>query len=552
VVASVAKWRPFTEKYAGRRQPRNADAKWKANEENRAIYESDRQAQCGQQQQIMKKHLITLLIAGGVVLAFTSQAALTLGFTPDSGGYLQFNAGTISSSPSFEFVAGAAQKASGPHPASPGGFWDITTPKGTSSSGFQGSFGVASQGPPPVSPAFSYGPISSPKSAGQNGVDSAAVNTSTSLEITDSLGGYITAILTWGSIETGPGNHGDITANLTFNHTYNLASGEKAGNSDLLALLSAGKAILNVSFTPGSGVNLYALSTKTTKNISYSGSITAVPEAGTGLAGAGALGLVLFLLGIGVVGNRSGAIRIAKVLSILTIGLTFIAATTQAAIVGIENDDGATIEFDPSAAGSGHLANPGTVQLNNGNYGDQFTVQDPATSINIGWGSISGGPWKLGKINTSAEGVQTASVSGGGTITIYDWSNPSYTLSGTVTWNNVETVPGGSGAINYLAQANVVFSQCSSGINPTLNALYSTLAGHGAVVLNFQFTQLPNNTLTALTTPDPAAPYQNTFNGSITAVPEASTVTAGLGALGFLLVLGVRSRRSRLGLPSSK
>jgi hypothetical protein len=84
----------------------------------------------------------------------------------------------------------------------------------------------------------------------------------------------------------------------------------------LAALASAHNAVVSLSFTylqselnnQAGGLNLLNLLQYGGTAQGFSGTITAVPESSTSLAGFGALGLVL--LGIGFRSRRSGVIRI--------------------------------------------------------------------------------------------------------------------------------------------------------------------------------------------------------------------------------------------------
>lgn len=157
----------------------------------------------------------------------------------------------------------------------------------------------------------------------------------------------------------------------------------------------------------------------------------------------------------------------------------------------------------------------------------------PASNITITSGTASGfsgqisGTFGVGSITTLVPGVETASVSGLGTLSIDDGS---HSLTATLNWVDIFTA-GVGGLINWNGAVNLS-GIAYSGSNTDLLALAA--AGVGTQTASFSFT-LPvsltqlfeSNTVTTATS----------FSGSISAVPiPAAAWLFGSAMLGFAAV----------------
>jgi hypothetical protein len=204
-------------------------------------------------------------------------------------------------------------------------------------------------------------------------------------------------------------------------------------------------------------------------------------------------------------------------LTVIGFALATMAAGTAQASLNFSQINGDGIQFNGGS--------PSTFQLNPTSGGSQF--QFNGSSL-VGW--ITGGPWTIGSVTTVGN-VQSASVTTGGTLYIQDASNVD--LSGNLTWGTIKTVDN-AGSINSTVSVNIT-GISYSGLNSDLIALKNGV--NGSLVLTFQFT---GETLSQLTAPG-AVSEVNTYSGSISSVPEPSTVIA--GAL-LLLPFGVSSIRA--------
>lgn len=214
------------------------------------------------------------------------------------------------------------------------------------------------------------------------------------------------------------------------------------------------------------------------------------------------------------------------ILTVLTTGLVMFATVTQAAF-----------SLDLSPIPGSQIAFYGT--------GSQFDItpsisppwqwQITSGGTGVAWGlpgQFTGGPWSYGPITVNGAD-QTASVVGplGGLI-IQDAALVN--LTGTINWVEVSTSDF-IGGVNAKATVNIS-NLLYNGANADLITLATAAAGNGSVNLSFQFA--PGMTLTALTTGN--GPYLSSYSGTLTPVPEPTTILA--GAL-LLLPLGASTIR---------
>jgi hypothetical protein len=148
-----------------------------------------------------------------------------------------------------------------------------------------------------------------------------------------------------------------------------------------------------------------------------------------------------------------------------------------------------------------------------------------ADSSLVGW--VSGGPFTVNMgtlVSSDAGAIQTASVTSGGTLNIWDGTQD---LTGTVNWIQIQTdtAVGQGGVADSLAinLSNISYS----GSNGDLLALKNSKGGN--INMTFQFSGSDPSLTTLFTSPGGTTA---SYSGSISAVPEPSTVVAG-----FLLLL---------------
>jgi hypothetical protein len=155
-------------------------------------------------------------------------------------------------------------------------------------------------------------------------------------------------------------------------------------------------------------------------------------------------------------------------------------------------------------------------------------------------GSVNNGPFNYGPITTSIVGShidETADVIGPlGGLSISD--NAGNFLTGNVNWIQLATHDFG-GSINAGLTVNVT-GLTYAGTNPDLEALAAS--GNGAMDLTFQFS--PGMTLANLTTG--SGPYQTSYSGSLSSVPEPTTAGCLLLGMG-VLTLTRRFRQNKRG-----
>jgi hypothetical protein len=168
-----------------------------------------------------------------------------------------------------------------------------------------------------------------------------------------------------------------------------------------------------------------------------------------------------------------------------------------------------------------------------GNSTFNFTADSAGADFMITGGSANGdlgtisGTYIIGAV-TTIFGVETAPVTGTGTVTINDGSG--FSLTGTINWEDLLTV-GTGGDLNVTALLNLT-GVSYGGSQAALTALAG--AGNASDTLSFNFN--PAMDINALKT----TAISDNFTGTITAVPEPITLISG-GLL--LLPLGASSLR---------
>src|SRR5689334_3227601 len=206
-------------------------------------------------------------------------------------------------------------------------------------------------------------------------------------------------------------------------------------------------------------------------------------------------------------------------------GLALMTASSPAQLtLNFSSNVGASVQFNGSAS---------SFSFNNGNNGYQWNVTDEvggssALGLNA---SVNNGPFSYGSI-TIAGSVQYATVLGPlGNLVMNDGVA---NLTGTVNWIDVATYGVGAGVLNASLDVNVS-NLHYSGSNPDLQ--YLVAHQPGSMDVSFQF---PTSfTLTELSTG--TGPYETSYSGSISVVPEPSTLA--LAGLGGLVLLHLRRRQ---------
>ena len=217
-----------------------------------------------------------------------------------------------------------------------------------------------------------------------------------------------------------------------------------------------------------------------------------------------------------------------KLIILTAAGLALLTASSEAQLtLDFASNPEASVQFNGAA---------NSFSFNNGNNGWQWNVTSEvggssAVGLNA---SVNNSPFLYGPITTSGSGayqVQYASVIGPlGSLVMSDGS---VDLTGTVNWIDVATYGTGGGLLNASLDINVSNIAYSGG-NPDLQYLVANQPGSMDVSFQFSTTE----TLTQLSTG--TGPYLTSYSGSISVVPEPSTLAlTGLGGL-FLLHLGRR------------
>lgn len=152
-------------------------------------------------------------------------------------------------------------------------------------------------------------------------------------------------------------------------------------------------------------------------------------------------------------------------------------------------------------------------------------------------GSFNNGPFSYGPITSTGSGltlVQQATVlSPLAQLVISDGTG---NLTGSVNFINIATFATSGGGVNANLTVNLT-GVTYSGSNPDLELL----KGEQPDTLDLSFQFSPGKTLTQLSTG--TGPYVTSFSGSISAVPEPSTLALALTGLGGLVVFHLRRRK---------
>lgn len=194
----------------------------------------------------------------------------------------------------------------------------------------------------------------------------------------------------------------------------------------------------------------------------------------------------------------------------------------------------AAIEIDFSGLSAIQFKNS-TFQI--AGNGSTIVTSSTGDNANMDFGSLSTGPFAIGAI-TSNMGNQSAPITTPSGTTISFSDGVGGTLTGYLNWGTITTYGGsGVGGISDNLSINV-YGLTYSGSAQTL---LTEFANAGVATLNLSF-QFPRPvTLTQLAN---AQTWVGTsYSGSLTAVPEPTTLLTGLGALGMLGLFGWRSRQ---------
>jgi hypothetical protein len=188
-------------------------------------------------------------------------------------------------------------------------------------------------------------------------------------------------------------------------------------------------------------------------------------------------------------------------------------------VFNFANLAGASMQFNGTASSFQFDDNPSTgnqwsITGESGGTGSALTLD--------GW--FTGGPWSYGAITVNGA-LQSATVNPpSATLTINDGAGHLATAS--VAWVDISTYYGVGGLNGNLA---VNLSGLSySGTNPDLSSFFS--APGGVLSLSFQFN--PAETLSQLSAG--TGPYDTSFNGSLTPVPEPTSLL--IFGMGFMLL----------------
>jgi hypothetical protein len=216
---------------------------------------------------------------------------------------------------------------------------------------------------------------------------------------------------------------------------------------------------------------------------------------------------------------RSAAFRSYTVIIALLLSLSFQA---KAITLNFQGLDGTVISFATNStfgftSTNGYQFSISSVQ---GGLGD---------SVGLNGFLSPGGPFTIGPITTNG-GLQSASVTGTSTLHITDKGTND--LTGTINWISIATISV-AGVLDLSGQVNLSGITYPVGTNSDLTTLAA--AGSASDVVTFQF--VPAKDLTTLSTQG----GQTSYSGSITAVPEPSTMVLALA--GIFAFLSIRHRK---------
>jgi len=204
-------------------------------------------------------------------------------------------------------------------------------------------------------------------------------------------------------------------------------------------------------------------------------------------------------------------------------GLALSVVTSHADLtLNFGSTPGSTLQFN----GTAHSFQFNTSTL--GIYaGSQWSIgSEVGGNSAIGlFGAVTNGPFNYGPVSTPFAGLQIANVTGPlGALVINDGSGNF--LTGNVAWIQLDTY-NYAGGINASLVVNVTVLGYG-GSNPDLQTLFAN--SPASMDLTFQFS--PGMTLNDLSTG--SGPYATSFSGSISVVPEPTSIALILLSLGTL------------------
>jgi hypothetical protein len=221
--------------------------------------------------------------------------------------------------------------------------------------------------------------------------------------------------------------------------------------------------------------------------------------------------------------------KLTKLFVVVIAGLALSAVSSRAQLtLNFAATDGSAIQFNGTNSSFQFIPPIGN-PTNNGQW--SITTESGGNSAIGLLGQFGNSQFGYGTISTDALGggnfLYTANVTGPlGILSIQDSSH--IFLTGSVNWEQIDTFDF-SGALNAMLTVNVS-GLAYAGSNPDLNTLVAEQPA--SMDVTFQFS--PGMTLPQLTSG--AGPYESSFSGSISVVPEPATVSClllGFGVLAF-------------------